>query len=68
VSEINQLIKPHKNFRVFATQNPISYGGRKALSKAFRNRFMHFYFEDLTNDDLTKILEKRCQLPISRAK
>ena len=29
---------------------------------------MHFYFEDLTNEDLEKILEKRCQLPLSRAK
>ena len=68
ISEINCIVKPHKNFRIFATQNPISYGGRKALSKAFRNRFMHFYFEDLTDQDLIKILEKRCELPQSRAK
>jgi midasin len=30
VPEINVLVKPHRNFRVFATQNPISYSGRKA--------------------------------------
>lgn len=68
VPEINTLIKPHKNFRVFATQNPITYGGRKELSAAFRSRFMHFYFQELKSEDLIKIVEKRCDIPNSRAK
>lgn len=41
LSETQETIKPHPNFRLFATQNPPgAYGGRKALSRAFRNRFM----------------------------
>ncbi|CAB1097866.1 unnamed protein product [Ectocarpus sp. CCAP 1310/34] len=41
VSETQETIKPHPNFRLFATQNPPgAYGGRKPLSRAFRNRFM----------------------------
>lgn len=41
LSETQETIKPHANFRLFATQNPPgAYGGRKPLSRAFRNRFM----------------------------
>jgi len=41
VPETQTLIKAHSSFRIFATQNPSgsSYGGRKFLSRAFRNRF-----------------------------
>lgn len=39
--ETQETIKPHPSFRLFATQNPPgAYGGRKPLSRAFRNRFM----------------------------
>ena len=55
-------IKPHPNFRLFATQNPIHYSGRKELSKAFKNRFIQIYFDDISDDDLKKIILKRCKI------
>ena len=37
--EINEVIKPHANFRLFATQNPAgAYGGRKPLSVSIAAR------------------------------
>ncbi len=37
-----QVVKPHAHFMLFATQNPAggAYGGRKVMSRAFRNRFL----------------------------
>lgn len=67
--EINQTIKPHPNFRLFATQNPSgAYGGRKPLSRAFRNRFVELYIADIPNSEMTTILELRCSCPPSHAK
>ena len=44
IPETNETVKPHQNFRLFATQNPCGvYGGRKPLSKAFRNRFVEMH-------------------------
>jgi midasin len=68
IPEINKLIKPHPDFRIFATQNPLTYGGRKELSAAFRSRFVHFYFRDLQANDLITIVKARCEIPESRAK
>lgn len=35
-----EVVKPHKNFRFFATMNPIEeYAGTKELNKAFMSRF-----------------------------
>jgi MoxR-like ATPase len=68
VPEINETIVPHEHFRIFATQNPLDYGGRKELSIAFRSRFFHFYFRDIENEDLVKIIESRCKVPESRSK
>ncbi|KAM3143024.1 hypothetical protein pb186bvf_004842 [Paramecium bursaria] len=59
--ETQQILKPHLNFRIFATQNPISYGGRKQLSKAFRNRFIEIQVQEINSEDLTNILTARCQ-------
>ena len=38
VPELGKAIRPHPHFMLFATQNPAgaAYGGRKALSRAFR--------------------------------
>ena len=67
--EINQVITPHPNFRLFATQNPCgAYGGRKPLSKAFRNRFVELHIDDIPSAEMTTILEKRCSCPPSHAK
>ena len=53
-------------FRVFSTQySPVQYGGRKLLSRAFRNRFLELHFDQLPTADLETILEKRCALPRS---
>ncbi|RPA93651.1 P-loop containing nucleoside triphosphate hydrolase protein [Choiromyces venosus 120613-1] len=54
---------------LFATQNPPGlYGGRKVLSRAFRNRFLELHFDDIPEDELRTILEGRCQIPPSRCK
>jgi midasin len=69
VPEINETIKPHKNFLLFATQNPAgAYGGRKTLSRAFRNRFIEIYVDDIPENELPVILEKSCLIAASQAK
>jgi MoxR-like ATPase len=67
IPEINQVIVPHSDFRIFATQNPLDYAGRKELSVAFRSRFFHFFVGDIADDDLVSIVETRCQVPRSRS-
>ena len=67
--EINEVVKPHPNFRLFATQNPAgAYGGRKPLSRAFRNRFVEIHMADIPEDEMIIILERRCGCPPSHAK
>jgi midasin len=66
IPETQELILPHPHFMVFATQNPPGlYGGRKALSRAFRNRFIEIHVDDIPEDELEVILERRCALPAS---
>jgi hypothetical protein len=49
----------HPNFRVFATMNPASYGGRTALSPAFRDRFLAFrQVPSPSETDLHTMLER----------
>eukprot|EP00934_Nitzschia_sp_Nitz4_P000670 Nitzschia sp. Nitz4//scaffold122_size67431//7852//24798//NITZ4_006082-RA/size67431-snap-gene-0.19-mRNA-1//1//CDS//3329534394//670//frame0 len=69
LAETNETVKPHPNFRLFATQNPSGiYGGRKPLSRAFRNRFVEIHMGDIPSNEMTTILEKRCGCPPSSAK
>ena len=69
IPEINETIKPHERFRLFATQNPSgAYGGRKPLSRAFRNRFVEIQINDIPSYEMITILEKRCGCPPSHAK
>jgi len=69
LAEINEVVKPHPNFRLFATQNPSgAYGGRKPLSRAFRNRFVELHVGDIPEKDMITILELRCHCPPSHAK
>lgn len=69
LAEINDVVKPHPNFRLFATQNPAgAYGGRKPLSRAFRNRFVEIHMADIPENEMTIILERRCGCPPSHAK
>jgi midasin len=69
LAEINEVVKPHPNFRLFATQNPSgAYGGRKPLSRAFRNRFVDIHVGEIPEEEMITILEKRCKCPKSYAK
>lgn len=63
IPETQQVVRPHPDFMLFATQNPPGlYGGRKVLSRAFRNRFLELHFDDIPQDELAMILEKRCRI------
>nr|XP_045010044.1 midasin isoform X2 [Jaculus jaculus] len=66
VTETQEVVKAHPRFMLFATQNPPGlYGGRKVLSRAFRNRFVELHFDELPSTELEIILHKRCSLPPS---
>ncbi|GBM39498.1 Midasin [Araneus ventricosus] len=69
ISETQEVIKAQPGFMIFATQNPPGhYGGRKILSRAFRNRFIELHFNEIPPPELEVILEKRCKLAPSRSK
>lgn len=63
IPETQQVVRPHQNFMLFATQNPPGmYGGRKTMSRAFRNRFLELHFDDIPEDELETILRERSQI------
>ncbi|KIW88587.1 uncharacterized protein Z519_10633 [Cladophialophora bantiana CBS 173.52] len=63
IPESQEMVRPHPNFMLFATQNPAGlYGGRKRLSRAFRNRFLEIHFDDIPEDELEIILRERAQI------
>ncbi|EXF79716.1 ATPase [Colletotrichum fioriniae PJ7] len=60
IPETQEIVRPHDNFMLFSTQNPPGlYGGRKVLSRAFRNRFLELHFDDIPEDELEYILQNR---------
>ncbi|XP_016311670.1 midasin-like [Sinocyclocheilus anshuiensis] len=66
IAETQEVVKAHPRFMLFATQNPPGlYGGRKVLSRAFRNRFVELHFDELPSAELEDILHQRCSLPPS---
>ena len=68
IPETGEVVRPHQHFMLFATQNPPGlYGGRKVLSRAFRNRFLEMHFGDVPKDELKTILERRCRIAPSHA-
>jgi len=68
IPETQVLVKAHPNFMLFATQNPPGlYGGRKTLSRAFKNRFIELHFSEIPKNELEVILEKRCMIPMTYA-
>ncbi|KND03960.1 uncharacterized protein SPPG_08934 [Spizellomyces punctatus DAOM BR117] len=69
IPETQTTIRPHPSFMLFATQNPAgtTYGGRKQLSRAFRNRFLEIHFGDIPTKELNTILETRCKIAPSYA-
>ena len=63
IPETQTVVRPHPNFMLFATQNPPGlYGGRKVLSRAFRNRFLELHFDDIPDAELETILRERTQI------
>ncbi|KAG7818238.1 hypothetical protein KL928_003239 [Ogataea angusta] len=69
IPETQEVVRPHPDFMLFATQNPPGlYAGRKVLSKAFRNRFLELHFDDIPQDELEIILRERCQIAPSYAR
>lgn len=69
IPETQQVVKAHQHFMLFATQNPPGlYGGRKVLSRAFRNRFVELHFDEIPIEELQIILHKRCHMPESYCK
>ncbi|XP_073015322.1 midasin-like isoform X1 [Primulina eburnea] len=68
VPELSETIRAHPKFMLFATQNPpLVYGGRKMLSRAFRNRFVEIHVDEIPQEELSTILEKKCMIPGSYA-
>eukprot|EP01116_Phalansterium_solitarium_P008707 TRINITY_DN2266_c0_g2_i3.p1 TRINITY_DN2266_c0_g2~~TRINITY_DN2266_c0_g2_i3.p1 ORF type:complete len:1859 (-),score=760.71 TRINITY_DN2266_c0_g2_i3:142-5718(-) len=66
IPETQEVVTPHAQFALFATQNPPGlYGGRKVLSKAFRNRFLELHIDEIPEHELEVILEQRCSIPRS---
>ena len=61
-----QVVRPHPRFRLFATQNPPgAYGGRKPLSRAFRNRFLEIDVGAIPAEEMEQILAQRSGQPPS---
>ncbi|VVT57060.1 uncharacterized protein SAPINGB_P005514 [Magnusiomyces paraingens] len=69
IPETQEIVRPHPDFMLFATQNPPGlYGGRKVLSRAFRNRFLELHFDDIPVTELEDILTRRCRIAPSYSK
>ncbi|DBA04889.1 TPA: hypothetical protein N0F65_006891 [Lagenidium giganteum] len=64
--ETQETVRPHPKFMLFATQNPPGlYGGRKVLSRAFRNRFLEIQVDEAPSSELQTIIQERSSLPPS---
>ncbi len=60
IPETQTTVIPHARFMLFATQNPPGiYGGRKVLSRAFRNRFIELQVDEVPPNELQQILQER---------
>ncbi|KAK8110776.1 uncharacterized protein PG998_007233 [Apiospora kogelbergensis] len=59
---LNRLLDDNRELLIPETQEinpPGLYGGRKVLSRAFRNRFLELHYDDIPEDELETILQKR---------
>ena len=67
VPDTGEVVPAHPAFALFATQNQSGglYGGRKALSRAFRSRFLQIHVPELPDAELEHILQQRYALPAS---
>ena len=64
LADTQETVKPHPGFMLFATQNPAggAYGGRKVMSRAFRNRFLEVHVDTIPEPELKMMVEQRCQI------
>ncbi|EJC98837.1 P-loop containing nucleoside triphosphate hydrolase protein [Fomitiporia mediterranea MF3/22] len=63
IPETQEVVKPHQDFMLFATQNPPGvYAGRKVLSRALHNRFLEVHFSDVPQTELEHILCQRARI------
>jgi MoxR-like ATPase len=61
IPETGETVRPLAGFSLFATQNPPgAYGGRKPLSRAFRNRFLELNISDLPSAEVEEIVTQSC--------
>lgn len=61
IPETGEIVRPSNGFQLFATQNPPGiYGGRKPLSRAFRNRFLEISVCDLPTEEIQTIVTNSC--------
>ena len=64
IPETGECVKPAPGFFLFATQNPAgAYGGRKPLSRAFRNRFLEISICDLPLAEVELVVCGSCGIP-----
>eukprot|EP00796_Vickermania_ingenoplastis_P012973 gene12973-8827_t len=64
IPDTQETIQPHPDLRIFATQNPAGiYGGRKMLSRAFRNRFLEITVDEIPTAEIITILRQRYAMP-----
>uniref|UniRef100_T1J0I3 Midasin n=1 Tax=Strigamia maritima TaxID=126957 RepID=T1J0I3_STRMM len=69
ITETQETVTAHPRFMLFATQNPAGqYGGRKILSRAFRNRFIELHFNEIPAKELEQILNQRCSVAPTHCK
>ncbi|KAH8051062.1 ATPase [Aureococcus anophagefferens] len=60
IPETGEVVRPAPGFALFATQNPAgvcaasgaTYGGRKPLTRAFRDRFVEIHVDELSSGEL----------------
>eukprot|EP01038_Epipyxis_sp_PR26KG_P006887 gene6887-9437_t len=64
IPDTGEYVRPTPGFMLFATQNPPGvYGGRKILSKAFKNRFLEISVNDLPFAEIEVIIAQSCGIP-----
>ena len=69
IPETGEIVKPQAGFSLFATQNPPGlYGGRKPLSRAFRNRFLELNISDLPSAEIEEIVTQSCGIAVKFSK
>jgi midasin len=69
IPETGEIVRPQAGFSLFATQNPPGlYGGRKPLSRAFRNRFLELNISDLPSAEIEEIVTQSCGIAVKFSK